>query len=69
MGKGAILIGVLFILVGAWGVFKTINSSAPFWVLIYPLVSIGIGFAMIILYKQEGKIEQRKDIKEGNSKK
>ena len=69
MGKGAIWIGIALILVGAWGIFKTLSSQTPIWVLIYPLFSIGIGIALVVFYKEEGKIEVRKDIKKGKSKK
>ena len=62
MGKGAIFIGILFILVGAFGVFKVLSTNTPIWVLFYPLIGIGIGIALIILYKAEDKIEERKDL-------
>jgi len=63
MGKGAIFIGMAFIIFGIWLTYIVLTGSAPIWVLIYPLISIGIGIALIILYDQENKIEQRKDIK------
>ena len=63
MGKGAILIGIVLILIGIWGCFKVLSSDETIWILIYPLFSIGIGLALIIFYKEEGKIEGRKDIK------
>lgn len=73
MGKGAIWIGMVFIVFGIWLGFKILSSDVAntelIWVLIYPLFSIGIGIALIIFYKEEGKIEQRKDLKEKKSKK
>ena len=69
MGKGAIWIGIAFILFGIWLISKILSSTEPIWLLIYPLFSIGIGIALIIFYKEEGKIEQRKDIKKTMSKK
>jgi len=69
MGKGAIYIGIALILLSAWGIFKTLSSETPIWVLIYPLFSIGIGIALVLMYKAEDKIEQRKDLKEKKSKK
>ncbi len=67
MGKGAIFIGIALILLGIWGVFKILSSNASngelIWILIYPLFSIGIGIALIIFYKAEDKIEERKDVK------
>ncbi len=73
MGKGAIWIGMAFIVFGIWLCFKILSSdisdSELIWILIYPLFSIGIGIALIIFYKEEGKIEQRKDLKEKKSKK
>ena len=68
MGKGAIWIGVALTLLGAWGIFKTLSTETPIGVLIYPLFSIGIGIALMIFYKEEGKIEERKDIKKKKSK-
>ncbi len=73
MGKGAIWIGVAFIVFGIWLGFKILSSDASngelFWILIYPLFSIGIGIALIIFYKAEGRIEERKDLKKAKSKK
>ena len=69
MGKGAVFIGILLILVGAWGAFKVLSTSTPFWVLFYPLMGIGIGIAMIILFRAEDKIEERKDLKSKKSNK
>ena len=63
MGKGAIWIGMIFIIFGIWLFFKIIYSNTHFLVLIYPLLSIAIGIALIILYKEEEKIEERKDLK------
>jgi len=69
MGKGAILIGIGLIIFGIWLSSEVFLEEAPIWVLIYPLISIGIGIAMIILYKEEDKIEERKDLKHSKSKK
>jgi hypothetical protein len=69
MGKGAILIGIGLIIFGIWLGFKIYFSSASNYILIYSLFSIGIGIAMIVLYKEEGKIEERKDLKRKTSKK
>jgi branched-subunit amino acid permease len=69
MGKGAIFIGILLVLVSIWGAFKVLTTNTPILVLIYPLVGIGIGIALIVLYKEESKIEQRKDLKSKKSRK
>ena len=68
MGKGAIWIGILLILVGVWGAYQTLVTQTPILVLIYPLLAIGIGIALIILYKEEDKIEQRRDLNRSKSK-
>ncbi len=69
MGKGAIVIGALLILVSAFGFFKILAAEISLFVLIYPLVGVVVGIAMIILYKEEDKIEERKDLKSLKSKK
>ena len=69
MGKGAIAIGVLLILVSVFGFFKILVAEISLFVLIYPLVGVGVGIAMIILYREEDKIEERKDLKSLKSKK
>jgi len=63
MGKSAIFIGIALILLGIFGVFKILSSNTSIFILIYPLLSIGIGIALIIFYKEEDKIEERKDLK------
>ena len=61
MGKGAIWIGMVFIVFGIWLGSKMLSSDESMWILIYPLFSIAIGIALIVFYKAEGTIEQRKD--------
>ena len=63
MGEGAIFTGGALILFGLWLGYKIIAGSAPWWVMVYPAVIIGTGIAMIALYKEESKIEGRKDLK------
>ena len=63
MGKGAIGIGIICILFGIWLGYTLLSSNTSIFVFIYPLASIGIGIALIILYKEEDKIEQRRDLK------
>jgi hypothetical protein len=67
MGKGAIAIGIICILFGIWLIYTMISSNTPIWVLIYPRLAIGIGIALIILYKEEDIIEERKDLKSKKS--
>ena len=69
MGKGAIWIGAALILFGIWLLFKLLSSNVPILILIYPIASIGIGIALIMLYKEEDKIEERKDLKPKKSRK
>jgi len=64
MGKGAILIGAVLIIFGIFLAYKTISSTeTPNWLLIHISVMILIGVGMIVFFKEESKIEQRKDIK------
>jgi len=69
MGKGAIWIGMILIVFGIWLFFKILNSNTPFLVLIYPIAIIIIGISLILFYKEEDKIEERKDLKNKNSDK
>jgi len=68
MGKGAIWLGTAIILFGIWLSFKIISKGEPLFVLIYSLFAIGIGIALIIFYKEESKIEERKDLKSKKTK-
>jgi len=68
MGKGAIWIGMIFIVFGIGLFFKIITTDTPFLVLIYPIAIIIIGIALTIFHKQEEIIEQRKDLKSNKSK-
>tara|TARA_Y100000310_G_scaffold345263_1_gene463203 strand:+ start:3111 stop:3320 length:210 start_codon:yes stop_codon:yes gene_type:complete len=69
MGKGAIAIGIVCILAGLYWVYKVITSpDAPLWLLIHLSILIGVGIALIIFFKEENKIEQRKDIKNKEDK-
>jgi len=65
MGKGAILIGAGFIFVGLLAAFGILISDAPNWTVLNPalLILIGIGVALIVFYRAESEIEQRKDLK------
>ncbi len=63
MGKGAIAIGIICIILGAWIIFKIFSSNTPLWVAVYPLILIILGIGLIIFFKEEEKVEQRKDIK------
>ena len=64
MGKGAIAIGIIFILAGIYWIYRVIsNSEIPNWLLIHLAVLIGVGIGLIIFNKAENIIEQRKDIK------
>jgi len=69
MAKGAILIGIGLIIVGVWGFFRIFSSEAHILFTLYPLFSIGIGIALVVLNKEEDKIEERKDLKARKSKK
>lgn len=68
MGKSAIGMGIAIIIFGVWLTFKVLSPEIPLWVLIYPLVTIGIGIGLIIFNKEEDKIEKRKDLKERKTK-
>jgi hypothetical protein len=70
MSNGAIVVGVALIILGIWiGLEIIASNEAPLLTLVYPIITIGLGIAMIILHNEENKIEQRKDIKTKKSKK
>ena len=66
MGKGAIAIGVIFILIGLIAGSGIIISDVSNWSLLNPalLILFVIGVGLIAFYKEEGRIEQRKDLLE-----
>lgn len=69
MSKGAIVVGIALIILGIWIVAEIVaDAEAPLFILIYPAIMIIVGIAMIILNKEEDKVEQRKDIKTKPSK-
>lgn len=63
MGKGAIAVGIVCILSGIYFTYLLLMSNEPRWLLIHISILIGVGIALIILYKEEDKIEERKDLK------
>jgi len=70
MSKGAAIVGVAIIILGIWISLEILaDNKAPLLTLITPAIIIAVGIAMIILRKEEDKIEQRKDIKTKQSKK
>jgi len=68
MGKSAILVGIILVIFGAWLTSLVVVKDTPPFVLIYSLLSIALGIALIILYKAEDTIEERKDLKTKKSK-
>jgi len=60
MGKGAIYIGILLIL---FGIFLFYITKFFLVGIIYGAISIIIGICLIIFYREEDKLEERKDIK------
>ena len=66
MGKGAIVLGIVFIIFGIWLFFKIPLEQWVFFM--YPLGSIILGIALIIFNKAEERIEERKDLKTKKSK-
>ena len=68
MTKGAIVIGIVCILIGVWLTYKLLNSEEPFWLIIYLVILIGVGIGLIVFNKAEEKIEERKDLKSKKSK-
>ena len=53
--------GVVLALFGVWLAFNITNE--PLWVYIYPVGIILMGIALIIYWRSEDIVEQRKDIK------
>ena len=70
MGKGAIIIGASCLFVGLLIVFGILISEASNWFIFHPvlLMLIGIGIALIVFYRAESEIEQRKDLKTGKKR-
>lgn len=62
MGKGAIFIGIAWIIFAFW-LFYVSKSWIAFG------INFAIGLALILFWKEEGKVEQRKDIKIEQTKK
>jgi len=70
MSKSAIVVGVALIIFGIWiGLEILASQDAPLLTLITPIIIMALGIAMIILNKEESKVEQRKDIKTKTPKK
>jgi len=64
MAKENIIIGTAIIILGVWLSLKVITSEdAPLFLLIYTLIITALGITIIVLNKEENRIEQRKDIK------
>ena len=62
MRIGAIIMGILFIVLGGW-IFTVMRGEVGgFWLYIYPLISVIIGVALIAFNYSEEKKEQRKDL-------
>ena len=69
MGKGAIIIGAACILAGLYWAYEVISTpETPNWLLIHLSVLIGVGIALIVFFRAEDKIEERKDINKKKSK-
>jgi ABC-type nickel/cobalt efflux system permease component RcnA len=63
MGKGAIAIGIVCILAGLYWTYEVITSpDVPNWLLIHLSILIITGIGLIVFFREENKIEQRKDI-------
>ncbi len=60
MGKGAIAIGAILIV---FGIFLILLSNFNVVGLIYGLLAIAIGIGLIVFWREESKIEERKDLK------
>jgi len=66
MAKGAIPIGILFVLFGSFLLLVTNFNPVG---LIYGIIAIILGIALIAFHKEEDIIEQRKDLKPKKHKK
>jgi len=62
MTKSAIITGVLLVVFGIWLFFKILSGLEQiWWFYIYPIVIILIGVALMVFWKSEDRIEERKD--------
>jgi hypothetical protein len=59
MGKGAIAIGIIFII---FGISLILITNLNLVGLIYGVIAIILGIALMAFWKEEGKIEERKDL-------
>ena len=62
MTKSAIVTGVCLVVFGIWLFFKILSMSERlWWFFIYPAVILIIGIGLILFWKSEVRIEERKD--------
>ena len=62
MSKSAFVTGGLVVLFGIWLFFKIFSMSERlWWFFIYPVVVLVIGVSLVMFWKSEDRIEERKD--------
>ena len=62
MSKSAFVTGGLVVLFGIWLFFAIFSGSEQlWWFYIYPVVIVCIGISLVLFWKSEDKIEERKD--------
>ena len=62
MTKSAIITGVILVVFGIWLFFKILRGTENIlWLYIYPAVIIIIGIGLMVFWKSEDRIEERKD--------
>ena len=66
MTNGKIIIGIIILIAG---ISLLIASFFFFPLIIYAVIIIGVGIAIIVMHDSDQKIEQRKDLNKSNSKK
>jgi len=66
MTKSARYVGIGCVIIGVLAALGIYISDAPNWLVFHPLIliSIGVGIALLFLWKAEDTIEKRKDEEE-----
>ena len=62
MSKSAFVTGGLVVVFGVWLFLKILSMSERlWWFFVYPVVVLVIGVSLVMFWKSEDRIEERKD--------